>query len=340
MKAAIFNPYWDTLGGGERYVISFAKVLTELGYGVDLEWKDEKILQAIKNRFGIELNNLRVVASVKKGDGYDLCFWISDGSIPLLHSRNNLLHFQIPFIAVNGKTLLNKMKLFRVKQIICNSKFTKAVIDREFGVNSTLLYPPCDIRNIKPKRKENIILSVGRFSQLTQSKRQDVLVEAFIRLVKRGLTDWKLVFAGGVEVGNDYLPILKEKSKKYPIEFAESPSYKELADLYGKSKIFWSASGFSENEIKNPAKVEHFGIAVVESMAAGCVPVVYNAGGHKEIITGNDGFLWKKLSDLVKITKNLIYDGKYLRSVSKRARQRSEYFSYGRFTKNVIKVLQ
>jgi glycosyltransferase involved in cell wall biosynthesis len=341
MKAAIFNPYWDTLGGGERYTILFAKVLSDLGYRVDLEWNNENILEKIQDRFGIKINNIRVVECINKGEGYDLCFWVSDGSIPLLHSRNNLLHFQVPFKDINGKTLLNKMKLFRVKKIICNSNFTKTVIDREFGVNSVVIYPPCEVSKVKPKRKENIILNVGRFSQLLQSKRQDVLAKAFVRLTKSGLVDWRLIFVGGIDVGvSDYLHGLKKISKGYPVEFIESPPHKVLWDLYGRSKIFWSASGFGENEIKDSEKVEHFGIAVVESMAAGCIPVIYDAGGHKEIISsGSNGFLWKKVPELVKITKTLISDRKYSKALSREAIRISKSFSYENFAKNVEKIL-
>src|SRR3972149_5426917 len=129
MKAAIYNPYWDTLGGGERYTISFAKVLTQQGYSVDVEWKSTDLLDKIHERFGIETGDIKIVPDVKKGDGYDLCFWVSDGSIPLLHSRNNLIHFQVPFTDVNGRSLINKMKLFRIKNVICNSQFTKNIID-------------------------------------------------------------------------------------------------------------------------------------------------------------------------------------------------------------------
>lgn len=342
MRAAIYNPYWDTLGGGERYTISFAKALSELGYQVDVEWKNKNILESISARFGIKSDAIRIVSDIKRGDGYDLCFWVSDGSIPLLHSRKNILHFQVPFRNVNGRSLLNRMKLFRIKKIVCNSNFTKNVIDKEFGVESAVVYPLCGTDRIRPKRKENIIINVGRFSQLLQSKRQDVLVDAFIKLVKKGFQDWRLIIAGGREVGGDVLiNKLRDRSKGYPIEILENPPYKELITLYGRSRIFWSASGFGESEMKNPEKVEHFGITVVEAMAGGCVPVVYCAGGHKEIISDRvNGFLWKDRSEIVKITQRLITDKKHLRSVSKDAVFRSNNFGYENFTLQVEKILQ
>ena len=179
MKAAFFNPYLDTLGGGERYTISFAKVLTDNEYVVDVQWKDTSIKEKLEERFGINLERVNFVKDIKRGDGYDVCFWVSDGSIPILRARKNFLHFQFPFKDVNGRSLINKMKLIRINKIICNSYFTKSFIDQEYGVDSTVIYPPVDVGKIRPKRKENIILSVGRFSQLTQAKSQHILLEVF-----------------------------------------------------------------------------------------------------------------------------------------------------------------
>src|SRR3972149_10879525 len=142
MKAAIFNPYLDTVGGGERYSMSFAKVLKDHGYEVDVQWKNSSIQNKLEMRFGINLDGFNFVKDIKRGDGYDICFWVSDGSIPLLRARKNFLHFQIPFKNVNGKTLLNRMKLYRINRIISNSYFTKSYIDREFGVKSKVIYPP------------------------------------------------------------------------------------------------------------------------------------------------------------------------------------------------------
>jgi glycosyltransferase involved in cell wall biosynthesis len=341
MKAAIYNPYLDTLGGGERYTLTFAKVLSGNGWEVDLEWKDAEIKKSLENRFGMDLTNIKIVSDVKRGDGYDLCFWVSDGSIPALKARKNLLHFQVPFQNVNGRSLLNKMKLFRVSKIICNSKFTKRFIDQEYGVDSLVIYPPVDTMSIKPKRKENIILFVGRFSGLLQSKHQDILIKSFKKLVDSGLTDWKLILAGGVEVGvNGYFEELKKLSKDYLVEIISSPDFKTLKDLYGKAKIFWSASGFEVDENKNPEKVEHFGINVVEAMSAGVVPIAYNAGGHKEIIKeGVNGFLWGSTQNLLSKTKETISDKKLWGRLSREARKDSLTFSLERFGREVLSLI-
>ncbi|HET7098725.1 MAG TPA: glycosyltransferase family 4 protein [Patescibacteria group bacterium] len=354
MKAAIHNQYLDTLGGGERYTLSFALALAKIGYTVDITWQDPSIQKLInsqisssikeklEDRFGLKLDGVNFVEDIKRGDGYDLCFWVSDGSIPTLKARKNILHFQVPFHNVGGNSLLNKMKLFRIDHIVCNSQFTKKVIDREYGVESVVLYPPVSVDDFKSKRKENLIIYVGRFSKLKQSKRQDVLIKAFKNLTKSGINDWKLILAGGVEVGvGNYIDELKKMSKGANIEIIESPDFKTLKELYGISRIFWSAAGFDDDEDKYPERVEHFGMTVVEAMASGAVPVVYNAGGHKEIIKNNmNGFLWNSVSELVSITKRIINEKGVYTNLSKQSKIDSQNFSYQSFESKVLSLIK
>jgi len=340
MKAAIFNPYLDSLGGGERYTMSFAQVLLSMGYSVDVEWKDAFIKKSIEKRFGMTLSGINFMKNVKRGDGYDVCFWLSDGSIPLLRARKNFLHFQFPFKDVNGRSLLTKMKLFRITKCICNSYFTKRFIDKEFGIESIVIYPPVDTKNIHPKIKENIILSVGRFSQLAQEKNQHILVEVF-KTISKDIPSWKLILAGGTDVGvTDYVSKLKKLVREYPIEILENPPFEKIKELFGKARVYWTATGFSINEKKEPSKVEHFGIAVVEAMSGGSVPLVYSAGGHKEIIIdGENGFLWKKKRELIGKTKKLIKDPRLLREIAQTAKKDSQVYEYDRFEAEVQELL-
>jgi len=341
MRAAIYNPYLDTLGGGERYTMAVATTLEKHGFTVDVEWKDTSIKEKLEQRLGIDLNNINFVSDVKRGDGYEVCFWVSDGSVPTLKSRINLLHFQVPFTNVSGTSLLNKFKLMRINKIIVNSEFTKKIIDKEFNVDSFVLYPPVSIEKFKPQKKEDTILSVARFSELMQPKRQDVLIEAFKKLHDDNHTDWKLVLVGGVEVGSIvFLKKLKESAKNYPIRITESPDFKNLKNLYGTAKVFWSAAGFGIDEDKTPQKAEHFGIAAVESMASGCIPIIFNAGGHKESVKNNiSGFLWNNMEELFNFTEKSMSDEKIRRQIAKESIERSRNFSYDEFEKKFSSLI-
>lgn len=331
MKVLIHNPYWDSWGGGERYVCRFVKRLLDKGYTVDIHWENN-ISKEAENRFGISLGGVKYVKDFSSLS-YNLVFWVSDGSLPISFSRQTIIHLQFPFVNIGGKSLFNKVKS-RFYKFVVNSEFTKKFIDEEYSVDSEVLYPPIDVEVFVPKPKENIILYVGRFSKLTQQKGQEVLIDNFKKLK----SDWKLILAGGVGIGTDekWLIELEKKALKNKVEIIKNPTVNELVKLYGKAKIFWSASGYGMNENTNPLAVEHFGITVVESMAAGCVPVITNLGGHKEIVKNEeDGFLWDSTEELIEITNNLIRSTDKLEKISQKAREKSKMFSTDIFYEKV-----
>ena len=263
---------------------------------------------------------------------YDLSFFYSNGSVPWLGAKKNLLHFQVPFQKVGGKGWLTRLKLKKIDAIVCNSFFTKRFIDREFGVDSRVVYPPVAVDQFSSGKKENLILSVGRFTDLLHNKRQDVLVAAFKKLINRTKLDYRLVLAGGAKEGKKLVRELTDKIQDYPIEIIPDLPFGELKKLYARARIFWTASGFGVDEEKNPESVEHFGITTAEAMAAGCVPIVIAKGGQKEIVdSGKDGFLWQQPSELIELTENIINRPTQLKIIARAAIKKARKFSYQQF---------
>lgn len=347
MKAIFYDPYLDSVGGGERYVLTIAENLLKNKWEVYLADGSEILKDKFESRFQLNLSGLKFISGINRfvkrwhERDYDLMFWLSDGSIPLMFAKNNILHFQVPFHYVNGKNFLNKIKLKNIHHTICNSLFTKKFIDREYGINSEVIYPPVDTENLKPGKKENIIFSVGRFSQLLQAKRQDILVDVFKEMIKEGLKDWKLVLAGGSDVGvKDFVINLRQKSAGFNIEIIENAEFKVIKNLYSRAKIFWNASGFGVDEDKNPEKVEHFGIVIVEAMSAGCVPVAVGKGGINELIThGESGFLWETKEELKEMTFNLIKEEKGLKKISEKVQEMSKKYAIDNFCRQYDSIL-
>lgn len=322
LKAIVHNPYWDSLGGGERYVATVVHFLIQQGYAVDICWS-ENISEKILKRFGIDISACNFIAEFKSFN-YDLAFWVCDGSLPMSLAKKTIIHYQVPFHGTPANTIINKIKA-NLYTGVCNSRFTKKFIDNAYSINSDVAYPPIDTDHIKPGPKENLIVNIARFSQLLHAKRQDVLIQAFAKL-----SGWKLVLAGGSQDA-DYVNQLRQLATNMPIEIMVNPSLSKIRELLGKAKIFWSATGFEINEEIYPEKVEHFGMSVVEAMAAGCVPIITNLGGHKEIIEhGKDGFLWDTTDQLLKYTRQLA-DDKLRKSMCTKALQKSKMFSIDRF---------
>lgn len=356
MKAGIFDPYLDTIGGGERYCLTLVEWLASKGWQVEVFWEDESLKEKLCEKLNLDLKRVKftpdkifkhknLLKKWQESRNYDLLFFISDGSIPLMFGKKNILHFQVPFKNVNGENLWNKIKIKRIYHLVCNSFFTKRSIDKEFGIDSLVIYPPVAVETFKPLKKENIILSVGRFSQLMQAKRQDVLIHEFKRMMETDesgyLKGWKLILAGGTEVGgNSFVKKIRKLTEGYPIEILVNSSFKDLQSLYGKAKIFWSAAGFGFDEEKNPEKTEHFGITAVEAMAAGCVPVVIKKGGQKEIVEDKvSGFFWKTEENLAKLTLQLIKEEKLREKMALQSIKQSKKFSKERFCQEFEKLI-
>lgn len=334
-RAGIHNPYWDSLGGGERYTTAFVKLLLDNCWQVDIQWPHD-ISRDINNRFGIDISSANYVSQLSTHN-YQLVFWLSDGSLPISFSPKTVVHFQFPFQNVNGNSPFNFLKS-RFYKFVSNSKFTKQTVDKEYNVNSTVIYPPIDTSLFTPGQKQNIILYIGRFSNLTQLKGQNTLIESFKHIYNK-IPAWKLVLAGGTTVGTNQSTIdkLRKSSANLPIEIITDPSFKKIQDLCSVAKIFWSASGYSADKA---IQTEHFGITVVEAMSAGAVPIITNLGGHKEIVDySQNGYLWDTPSQLESLTLELTTHNPQLTTLSQAAITKSKIFDTGEFNRKFMELI-
>jgi len=339
-------------------MLTFAEYCLQRDFEVDLWWDKQEIIDQATQRFHLNLKKLQLYSEMHswlRADAsyfnkfqrlfsqlkYDLIFWLSDGSIPLLHAKRNWIHFQVPF-QIKGTGIASQYKLSKISQVLCNSAFTKKYIDRSFNINSDILYPPVDVHQfmISPVEKEHIILSVGRFDQIMNAKRQDVLIEAFKKMCDQGLETWKLVLAGGLQHNQNQLLQLEELAMNYPIEIRPNLGWEELLSLYKRATIYWHAAGYEIDGDKEPGKVEHFGMSVVEAMAAACIPIVYAAGGVSEIITDKeDGYFWKSIDQLTQMSLNMINTLAKEDDLILKAQKRAMDFSKEKFFMKVESLL-
>lgn len=338
MKVGLVSPYLETMGGGERYILTVAEYFLNRNDTVDIFSKEEITSSEIKARFDLDLAKAKFInvwRRIVMTAGYGLMFFVSDGSIPASLARKNILHFQVPFNYKNQKTIANKIKFSRFSHVICNSKFTKIFVDQTYGINSEVIYPPVDVEKFKPGKKENIVLSVGRFFAPLQAKKQEIMIEVFKRMKIPG---WRMVLIGGV--GKERMGDVRRFVKETAIEVIVDAGFDTLRDYYSRSKIYWHAAGFGEDLEENPGRAEHFGISTVEAMAAGCVPIVFAGGGQREIVDeGRNGFLWKNTGELIAKTRAIIKDGKKRHEVASQAVIRSGDFSKEIFCQNLEKLL-
>ncbi len=231
-------------------------------------------------------------------------------------------------------------------RIITISKYSRRWVKKLWKRESNILYPPVDIDSFKVKTKEKIILSVGRFFPEHHNKKQLEMVRVFRQLVDRNpeeMRGYTLYLAGGLSRRPDHLEYVKkvmEESKGYPVRVVTNIEWDKLVEIFGSSFIFWHASGMGEDGEAHPEKFEHFGITTVEAMAAGCIPVVINKGGQKEIIeNGYNGFLFNSWEELKSITLDIIRGKADIEKIRENAVISCRRFSNARFEDNLKSIV-
>lgn len=351
-KAALFDPYLDIMGGGERHILSILQVLEQSGYEVSIFW-DKDLSETISKKLNLTFNNLKTVPNIfARANAWeklqalrdiDLLLYVTDGSYFFSSAGKTVIFSMVPNRNLYDMGLLNRLKTTG-SRFIANSSFTATWLAK-WGISSRVVYPYVSndfIARQNTASKDNIILSVGRFFPHLHAKRHGQLIEAF-KQFKKSHKDFRLVLAGGIkEEDRGYLEELNTIiDGDKAVTVTPNIPYSELLKLYGNAKFFWHFAGYGVDEDQNPHQVEHLGMTPLEAMASGAVPFCYRAGGPKEIIReGKTGFLFLTVGELIRKTEALLDDKKLYSSMQKQgASYINEYFSFDVFKKNVKNIL-
>jgi glycosyltransferase involved in cell wall biosynthesis len=217
------------------------------------------------------------------------------------------------------------------------SEFARQWTARRWGIDCDVVHPPANV-GFDRVAKEPLVLSVGRFSTLAHTKKQMEMVTAFRELEREG-AGWSYACVGGLnnrKENQDYFERVTEAARDSGVRVAANVAHTEVRSLYERARIFWHATGFNDSTDSRPELAEHFGIATVEAMAAGCVPVVVNKGGQPEIVQhGTSGFVWNTLDELKGFTWMLMNDPELCARMSRAARQRAQRFSQAAFLREM-----
>lgn len=217
--------------------------------------------------------------------------------------------------------------------VLANSAYTRSWVDQLWRRPADILYPPIDVADLHPAdQREKAILTVGRLFApgLGHAKRQLEMVRFFGTMVRSGaLPGWTLHVVGGCE--DSQLPYLRQVERAaagLPVQIHPNAPRSTVHRLMTTSSIFWSATGYGENETRAPWTQEHFGMTTAEAMAGGCVPVVIDRAGQREIVRdGVDGFRWSTVEELVGRTRQVAEDGSLRSTLAAAAIARARQYS-------------
>ncbi len=175
------------------------------------------------------------------------------------------------------KKYLRKQDLLSSKSVdafIVNSNFVKERVQRIYGRDAQVIYPPTDVEFFQKEVVNNQSDYYLMAGELVKYKRPDITIEAF------NSNGRKLVISGiGEEL--DYLKSIAKGN----ITFKGRVSDEELRDLYSNAQALIFPG------------VEDFGIVPLEAQATGTPVIAYAAGGALEtVIDGETGLFFNKQS--------------------------------------------
>jgi glycosyltransferase involved in cell wall biosynthesis len=234
-------------------------------------------------------------------------------------------------------------------KLIALSSYTEEWIRRIWKCDSEIIHPP--VKNRVPSSTganadtSPLIATVGRFfdPKFGHSKKQMEMLTAFADMAgsRDGVGDWRLAFIGGVDAASrDYVMRIRRAAQNLPIDVHVNASGEVVEATLARAQIYWHAGGYGEDEQRHPERFEHFGISVVEAMAAGAVPLVFGAGGPAEIVRdGIDGFHWHTLEQLARVTRRLMNDEDLRREMSTSARARARDFEPSVFDEKLLALI-
>ncbi len=311
MKILILHDYFLYKGGGERLIISLAKNLgADIATAFiakdafDPRAHGIKVFELFRETIWTKIPGFRYVQvqlafllKTKFIKNYDVIIYSGDCLLAMLRlwRKKNVAYMHtpprhlydayqerlreyalwkkiifVPFAWFNR--LRFKFLSSRLNLIITNSKNTQARIKKYLGLDSVVIYPPCNTLPFKNLGYGEYFFSWARLYPI---KRVDKIVEAFI-----GMPDKKLVVASG---GPDLEKIKKMTDGYANITVLGWISDEQLIDYLGKCLA----------TIYIPIR-EDFGMSAVESMQAGKPVIGVAEGGLLEIITDNkNGLLLK-----------------------------------------------
>ncbi len=326
-SAVIYTPYQIAIGGGERYILSVAAALAG-SHNVTVitpDFTSRTRVAFTMQELGIALSDNMVIQVGNEDDMLqmsrpDLFIAMGNEAIPPVPmiGKMNVFHCQFPFPA-HHMDRSQVARLRNVDAIFVNSEYTKAHMQSRlntygFDCPVHVTYAPVNSASfaaddwIKPPLKKGLsILNVGRFDPDGHSKRQDIALDIF-KLFSKSNREGHLTFVGGMntsEARMAYLESLRTRANEN-VDFKVNAPRDELGKYFQSANVYLHACGFGEQMAGAPEKQEHFGITVVEGMAAGLIPVVFNGGGPAEIVkNAGVGYVYQSVEEAASILERL-----------------------------------
>jgi len=297
MKIGLIHKSFQSLGGSEKTTLSLIQALKKTDHYSTLytlkapsieETRNFKIQEFKKKKIPF-LPSFRTKKLFREAEKEDVLVFIGGGfSLYRTKASNVILYCHSTFkkeLQYAYKEFRGLKKTFKKKQqkelqktfsylqdnkikLISNSKFTQKEIKNSFRRDSIVIYPPVNIKTMSkfyhlPKTKK--VITLTRFSPMKN-------------------LDNAIQIATGAGLKHEFIGIAKKKAEINLYSELEKKSRGKDISLYSNLPQNRIDLLLSSAKVYFQPSVETFGIAVVEAISAGCIPIVPNNSAHFETV--------------------------------------------------------
>jgi glycosyltransferase involved in cell wall biosynthesis len=372
MNVIVAHISLNSAGGGELVCLSLIRVLRKAGNGVTLVTVDRTDWTYLRKIFGETafpdrefylLSNMPKTHFIMLHSVLLLTFYFAELFLLRLLRKGDLListcgekiNSIADIVYVNGTPLrcasflfdagikrkyygklydllLRVVDRFNSSLVIANSKFNKRIIRRCMNRDAWVVYPPVDIQKFigvdRGRHRENTVVAVSRFlpdQNLDYIPKLAKFVQNsnFLVIGPSGTTSKRTV-----EELNEMITKLAVKDQ---VKIVTNQPFSRLLEALSTAKVFLRTQ-----------PCEPFGMAVVEAMAAGCVPVVPKAGGPWfDILNqeqGKYGYAYSNLKEAAEEINTLMNDERLRIEISRRAVKRAKFFDRSFFERRIVEI--
>ncbi|KAL3500303.1 hypothetical protein ACH5RR_039396 [Cinchona calisaya] len=223
-----------------------------------------------------------------------------------------------------------------------NSSWTKSHIEILWGIPGRirLVYPPCDTSGLQvlPLKRPMTPPKIVSVAQFRPEKAHSIQLEAFAIAMKKldiNIPRPKIQFVGSCRNEADDRRLQKLQDQAVELKVADNVEFHKNVMYSDLVKLLGGAVAGIHSMID-----EHFGICVVEYMAAGTIPIANNSAGPKlDIVLPEDGiqtgFLAQDVQEYADALVKVIEMPESERlAMAAAGRRRASRFSENRFFEN------
>jgi len=380
VKVAVIYDFAVNKGGGDFVMLNILEALNNTSYQVSLFTSYPKGLHESAKFFGKPVPNVDIyhvkvssflrhpytIAYVTRkvvktgGDAYD-AYLVSDDIPKCVANWKGVCYMHYPhaarfkfkeYIATKYENTICGRFVWRLHEalfprlyltdrkpenwlLIANSTVTRRHAAETFHVdveNIALLNPPVGARRINETwrnsslEKENLIVCVGRFEF---EKRFEEVLRALAHLKKKDI-NVELSLIGFKHDEGRLIKAIRELGLEENVELLMNAGRDILINRLLKAKA-----------IVHPTPYEPFGIAVVEGMAAGCIPIVrkgFNGPWLEITKKGRYGLGFNTIKELTDALKNIIesYNSFNIKDIALRALE----FDESKFKQKFVELIR